>query len=307
MEQVENPAGPIDSGRYAGRAGPWAGGRLDIEGHRGARGLVPENTVPSFRAAVEAGVTGVELDVQLTADGEVVVWHDPTLQADKCVFDGADLTGAWVGELTLAQLRTVDVGRRTLPAYPRQRPVPGTRMVTLAELLAEFADATDLWWTIEVKTDATDPREVATRHTLTERVVAAIHDAGIQGRCFVHSFDWATLEAAEALDPALLRSALAVVGNTYVSDSAWLGSVRYADFGPDLAAAAASIGATVVAPHHSTCDAAFVERAHALGLAVMTWTVNEPADLHRLRAAGVDSIVTDVPDLAVSLLFAGGS
>ena len=150
---------------YAGRPGPWAGGRLDVEGHRGARGLAPENTVPSFRAAIEAGVTGVELDVQLTADGKVVVWHDPTLQADKCVCEGADLLGAWVGGLTLAQLRTVDVGARVLPAYPRQRAVPGTRMVTLPELLVEFSDAAELWWTIEVKTDATDPSANINHHS----------------------------------------------------------------------------------------------------------------------------------------------
>ncbi len=289
---------------YAGRPGPWASGRLDIEGHRGARGLVPENTLPSFRAAIDSGVSGVELDVQLTGDGEVIVWHDPILAADKCVCEDRDLIGAWVGDLTLAQLRTLDVGRQTLAAYPRQRAVPRTRILTLPELLAECSDATDLWWTIEVKVDATSAREVATRHTLVEGVIAAIHGAGIAARCFVHSFDWACLDLARELDPTLLRSALAVVGGTYAPGSEWLGSVRYEDFGADLAAAAAATGAVVVAPHHSSCDEALVTRAHELGLGVMAWTVNEPSDLMRLRDLGLDSLVTDVPDLAVSLLFA---
>lgn len=296
----------MDTQRYAAQhpwgPGPWATRGFDVEGHRGARGLVVENTIPSFRAAIDVGVTGVELDVRLTADGHVVVWHDATLDPEFCVFGEHDLAGARVDELTLAQLRTVDVGSRTRPAFPRQRAVPGERIVTLPELLQACADATDLWWTIELKVDPTEPREVRTRHTLVEGVLAAVHHAGVGGRCFVHSFDWATLESARELDPSLLRSALAVVGNTYTPGSPWLGGVRYEDFGADLAGAAASIGASVVAPHHLTCDAAFVERAHALGLSVMAWTVNEPADLERLRDVGVDSIVTDLPDLAVNLL-----
>ncbi|HEU5145054.1 MAG TPA: glycerophosphodiester phosphodiesterase family protein [Dermatophilaceae bacterium] len=287
------------------RPGPWASGVFDVEGHRGARGLVPENILPSFLAAFEAGVTGVELDVRLTADGQVVVWHDPTLQPDKCRSDRG-LVGARVDELTLAQLQTVDVGSLTLPAFPRQQPAPGARIATLAGLLADCADpAPDVWWTIELKVDPTDPRERGTRRQLVEGVLQAIHDGGIEERCFVHSFDWAVLDLARELDPTLLRSALAVVGHTYHEGSEWLGSIRWEDHGPDLAAAAAALGAQVVSPHFLTCDRPFVERAHELGLGVLPWTVNEPEDLRRMVEVGVDGLVTDYPDLAVSLLRGG--
>lgn len=288
------------------RPGPWARGVLDIEGHRGARGLLVENTIPSFLAAFDAGVTGVELDVRLTADGHVVVWHDPTLQADKCLPTGEDLVGARLDDLTLEQLRTVDVGSLTLPDFPGQQAIPGTRISTLPELLtASAGPAPEVWWTIEVKVDPTDPREVATRRQLLEGVLGAIHEAGIERRCFVHSFDWAVLDLAAQLDPTLLRSALAVAGVTYAPQSAWLGGVRWEDHRDDLAGAVAALGAQVVAPHFTSCDPGFVERAHALGLGVLPWTVNRDSDLRRVADAGVDGVVTDYPDRARAVLPTG--
>lgn len=276
--------------------------RYRVQGHRGARGLVPENTVPSFLAAVDAGATGIELDVRLTADGHVVVWHDPTLQADKCLMTRAaqaDYTGARVSDLNLAQLRTVDVGTLTLPAFPEQQSHPGTGISTLAEVFASCADH-DLWWTVELKVDPDDPSEVASRRALVEGVITAIHDADLATRSLVHSFDWAVLDLARELDPTLLRSALAVVGHTYTPGSAWLGSVRWEDHGADLAGAAAAVGAHVVSPHYLTCDAPFVTRAHELGLAVIPWTVNDPDDIRRVIDAGVDALVTDYPARALT-------
>ena len=274
----------------------WPRAAFDLQGHRGARGLAPESTGASFDAAVAAGVTGVELDVRLTRDGDVVVWHDPTLQADKCTFTGEDLTGARVDELSLAQLRTADIGALTLPAFPRQAAAPGSTMLTLDELLERYADRADAWWTIEVKCDPTDPREAATREELTGKVVEAIIAAGVEERSFVHSFDWAVLELAERLDPSLLRSALLAGPEQYQPGSPWIGTVDPREH-DDVQAAVAALGAVVLSPHHQWCEPAFVERAHAVGLGVLPWTVNEPDDHARVRAAGVDGLVTDVPDL----------
>lgn len=288
---------PEADGAGAERPGPWARGGLDVEGHRGARGLVVESTLASFLAAFEVGATGVELDVRLTADGHVVVWHDPTLQADKCVPTGEDLIGARVDDLTLEQVRSVDVGSLPLAGFPGQRTAPGSRILTLDELLRESADvAPHVWWTIEVKVDPTDPREVASRSRLVDGVVEAIGRASIGRRCFVHSFDWAVLELARERAPHLLRSALAVPGHTYAAGSTWLGPVRWEDHRGDLAAAAAEAGAHVLSPHHLAVTPELVSRAHALGLAVLPWTVNEVADAERVVAAGVDGLVTDYPD-----------
>jgi len=258
--------------------------------------------VPSFRHAIDAGCTGVELDVRLTADGHVVVWHDPTLQADKCLFTSDDYADARVDDLTLAQLRTVDVGTRTLAAFPEQRPAPGAGIVTLAELFAACADAAELWWTVEVKVDPRDTREVATRRQLTEGVVAAIQGAGLQDRSFVHSFDWAVLEIAAELDPTLWRSALAMPVGTHGPVNDWLGSIRIEDFGDDLPGAAAAVGAVVLSPFTAMVTAHLVDRAHEVGLAVLPWTANDPAEIRRLVDLGVDGLVTDYPERALAII-----
>ena len=274
----------------------WPHVPFDLQGHRGARGLAPESTIASFDAAIAHGVTGIEFDVRLTGDGEVVVWHDPTLEAAKCVFEGEDVTEALVADLTLAQLRSVDVGSRTLAAYPQQVAAPGSRILTLAELFDRYAAAhPTLWWTVEVKVDPTDPREVATREELTRRVIDAIKDAGVEGRSFVHSFDWAVLELARDIDPSLVLSALMVPGMPVEDVRPWTGSLDPADF-PDEVAAAAALGASVFSPYWTWCSPDNVARAHELGLAVLPWTVNEVADLEAMKAAGVDGLVTDYPD-----------
>ena len=274
----------------------WPHVPFDLQGHRGARGLAPESTIASFDAAIAHGVTGIEFDVRLTGDGEVVVWHDPTLEAAKCVFQGEDLTEALVADLTLAQLRSVDVGSRTLAAYPQQVAAPGSRILTLAELFDRYAAAhPTLWWTVEVKVDPTDPREVATREELTRRVIDAIKDAGVEGRSFVHSFDWAVLELARDIDQSLILSALMVPGMPVEDVRPWTGSLDPADF-PDEVAAAAALGASVFSPYWTWCTPDNVARAHELGLAVLPWTVNEVADLEAMKAAAVDGLVTDYPD-----------
>lgn len=280
----------------------WPHVPLDLQGHRGARGLAPESTIASFDAAIAHGVTGIEFDVRLTGDGEVVVWHDPTLEAAKCVFEGEDLTEALVADLTLAQLRSVDVGSRTLAAYPQQVAAPGSRILTLAELFDRYAAAhPTLWWTVEVKVDPTDPRERATRNALLDGVLATVTQAGVRERAFIHSFDWAVLERSREIDPQLPRSALAVVGQTFAPGSQWLGSVRWEDHPDDLAGAAAELGAVVVSPDFPSCTTDLVERCHAGGIAVLPWTVNDPVVFGRLAAAGVDGLVTDVPDEMLAL------
>ena len=214
---------------------------------------------------------------------------------------GEDLTEALVADLTLAQLRSVDVGSRTLAAYPQQVAAPGSRILTLAELFDRYAAAhPTLWWTVEVKVDPTDPREVATREELTRRVIDAIKDAGVEGRSFVHSFDWAVLELARDIDQSLILSALMVPGMPVEDVRPWTGSLDPADF-PDEVAAAAALGASVFSPYWTWCTPDNVARTHDLGLAVLPWTVNEVADLEAMKAAGVDGLVT-IEDLIETVI-----
>ncbi|ADU48181.1 glycerophosphodiester phosphodiesterase family protein [Intrasporangium calvum] len=298
------PPLPADRGTTGpDRPRRWPGRQLDIQGHRGARALVVENTIPSFLAAFDAGATGVELDVRLTADGQVVVWHDPRIEAEKCRPTAEDLIGARVDELTLEQLRTIDVGSRRLSAFPRQRDVPDARIATLPEVLEVGRDrAPEVWWTIELKVDPTEPGVRETRGRLLDGVLEAVAAAGTARRSLIHSFDWAVLELARDQAPELQRSALVVTGVTYTDGSPWLGSLDWREHGDDLAGAVAAVGAHVVSPHHGSVDADLVSRAHDLGLGVLPWTVNEPDDLRRVVAAGVDGLITDDPELALSVV-----
>lgn len=287
----------------ATRPGPWARlGAVDIEGHRGARGLAPENTLAGMRAGIAAGATAIEIDVRLSGDGHAVLWHDQVLHPARCRFTGPDLAGARVDELDLALLRTVDIGSAAHPRFPDQRLDPAARVVTLHEVLELGAALDDdMWWTIELKVDPTHPISRATREPLVDAVLAEIHEHGLEDRCFVHSFDWAVLDRSRTLAPGLLRSALVEIGTTYAPGSAWLGTVSWEDHGDDVAAAVAELGACVVGPHHSTVDARLVDRAHSLGIAVLPWTVNHPDDLSAMLDLGVDGIVTDYPARALEL------
>ena len=287
------------------RVGPWSSGRFDVEGHRGAKGLVVENTLASFKAAFAAGVTGVELDVRLTADGQLAVWHDPVLLPLKCQPTGPDLVGAHVADLTMAQLRTIDVGSRALPGFPGQRTSPGARIATLGEVLSLGLErAPDVWWTIELKVNPLDPREVMRREALLDGVLETVHALRLERQCFVHSFDWSVLELCARVAPHVARSALVEADVTWVPDSPWTGSVRVEDHGDDVCAAVAEIGAHVISPEHVLVEPQLVERAHRLGLGVLPWTVNDPSRMRTMVEAGVDGLVSDYPDRALAVLAA---
>lgn len=322
-----SPAGLAAPASVAGGAvprGPWRPGFFDLEGHRGARGLVVENTVPSFLRAVALGASTLELDVQLTADGALVVWHDPVVGADKAVDTGpavpADTAFPYVGtpvvDLTLGQLSCLDVGRRTLPAFPGQQARPGARIPLLAEVLQAVGEVDpDVWFLVEIKCDPTRPELSSTPEDLVGAVVDVVDAAGAGGRVVLESFDWRVLEHARRVAPQLPLAALAS-GRTFAPGSPWTGSLRYEDHDGDLVSAAVALGAVAVAPayaepHGTTAadprfrlvtDREFVDRAHAAGLAVVPWTVNAERDLALVIEAGVDGLITDYPDRAARLL-----
>ncbi|HET8988413.1 MAG TPA: glycerophosphodiester phosphodiesterase family protein, partial [Humibacillus sp.] len=156
--------------------------------------------------------------------------------------------------------------------------------------------------TVELKVDPNDAAEVASRPLLVQKVLACLHDAGLEGQSFVHSFDWAVLELSRDLAPAVARSALVESGVTWVAGSPWTGSVRVGETHLDVCAGAAAVGAHVVSPEHVLVDDAFVARARELGLGVLPWTVNDVGTMRALVEAGVDGLVTDYPDRAAVLL-----
>lgn len=257
---------------------------FDVQGHRGARGIAPENTLTGFRAALAIGVSTLEADLAVTRDGVVVVSHDPLLNPDIV----RDPSGAWlpragppIHALTLAELRRYDVGRidprsdyaRALPA---QRPADGEAIPTLEELL-ELARDTSVRLNLELKF-AEDPKSTPDPATFVRLVVAAIDAARMRARVTIQAFDWHVLELTKDRAPDIQTSCLTTEKRN----------------APPTAAYHARCG--VWSPHWRVVSAARVAEAHALGLKVIPWTVNEPAEMQRLIGLGVDGVITDYPD-----------
>ena len=286
--------------------------KIELQGHRGARGLFPENTLEGFAATLALGVDAIELDVALTADGIPVVTHDSRLNPD--LTRGPD--GAWLAgpgppilSLRLAELAAYDVGRlrpgsRTARQHPAQTPHDGARIPTLASV---FALAGSVIVDAEIKTQPDQPGLTAPAAELADAVLAAAAQANALGRLVVRSFDWRGLRHLRRTRPELplvwLTSA-----HTVAHAALWWDNAAHAGSVPACIAAeyAGQPAGAGWAPEHAGLTQAAIAEAQAHGLRVLPWTVNDPADMARLIAWGVDGLCTDRPDLAHLVLQAAG-
>ena len=291
---------------------PIPGYALDLQGHRGARGLAPENTLAAFATALSIGVTTLEMDLGVSRDGVVIVAHDPELNPDLA--RGAE--GDWLAapgpalhELVLADIKRFDVGRirpgsRYAGRYPEQRPLDGTRIPTLVEVieLSRKAGNDEVRFNVETKISPLEPGLTPAPEAFAQAVIEVLRAEGIAGRSTIQSFDWRTLRAANAIVPEVTTVCLTTeqrwlnnLERGRPGASAWTAGLDVDDFAsvPDLVAAA---GCGVWSPYYGDLEQAALARAHALGLEVVVWTVNEPAEMRRLLALGVDGIISDFPD-----------
>jgi glycerophosphoryl diester phosphodiesterase len=292
---------------------------FDLQGHRGARGLWPENTLSGFARAIELGVCGVELDCAVTRDAVVVVSHDPRLNPD-CTRDAAGRflagSGPAICDLTYAQLESYDVGRlRPGSAYaarfPEQQAMDGERIPRLADVLSLVRTRAGgrVRVAIEVKTFPEQPQLTLA----PEPFVAALQQVVEHGDCAamveVLAFDWRVLHAARRLMPEVAITALTEQqpdGDTVrigaPQPSPWLGGLDPQRFDGSITRLVQATGAGTWGPDYLDLDARRVEEAHAVGLRVVPWTVNEPRDMERLLAFNVDGMVSDRPDVLRALL-----
>lgn len=290
---------------------------FDLQAHRGGRGLAPENTLSAFTKALDLGVTTLELDTVVTADGVVVISHDAVLNPN--LTRGSDGTwlsapGPAIRTLTLAQLKQFDVGRlqpgtRYALAHPEQQAVDGERIPTLDELftLVERRGDTQVRFNIETKISPLQPEWTPEPQTFVEAVLAVVRRHGLEQRVTLQSFDWRTLQAAQKLAPYLPRAHLSSQqswGNN-VADARWTGSLNLADHSsvPHLVKAA---GGTLWSPYFGDVTEALVKEAQMLGLPVVVWTVNEPAQIDAMLALGVNGIISDQPDRVRTAMAARG-
>lgn len=287
---------------------------VEVQGHRGARGLAPENTLPAFRKALELGVDTLELDAAVTKDGVVVVAHDPLLNPD--ITRGPDgqflaKAGPAIHDLTFAELQRYDVGRMKAGTayakrYPAQEPVDGTRIPTLAEVFAA-ARGQRVGFNIEIKTDPGKPAETLAPEAFARALVDEVRRNGMASRVTIQSFDWRGLKVVQEIAPGIPTVYLTVEGrnfNTMRGDngaaSPWTAGLRLADYG-SVAKMVKAAGGRIWSPNFNDVDKAKVDEAHALGLKVVVWTVNEPEQIRKMIELGVDGIISDRPDVAMKL------
>jgi glycerophosphoryl diester phosphodiesterase len=297
----------------------WAGSKpnlgagFDSQGHRGTRGLRPENTLAAFGKALQIGVTTLELDTGVSKDGVVIVSHERRASSLEC--QGAYLGQLWK-DLTLAQIKTLDCGTRnppnpaTDPFVGTQEAVPGTRMPTLAEVFALVSryGADRVEFNIETKLDPTLPGETVDPVTFARRVTETIARSGMTSRTTLQSFDWRTLVEARKVLPQLRTVALAQAP-TIFPGTPWTAGVEVSSSTPfveEVARDAKSIGAAVLSPRYQDLTDSLVEAAHHRGLRVVPWTINDPAQMVEAIDRGVDGIITDYPDRLRSVLAAKG-
>ena len=280
---------------------------FDLQGHRGTRGLAPENTLVAFQRALALGVTTLETDLAVTRDGALVISHDPVLNPD--LVRGPD--GKWlpskgppIHSLTLEQLRTYDVGR-TNPAsaygkqYPEQQPADGQRFPTLKEVFALGA-GNKVRFAIETKITPASGSDTPDPATFAKLVVDAVREAGMTGRVEVLSFDWRTLVEVKKLAPEIRTVCITQSTPNFdnATNSTWTAGLELSRHDGSVPKLVRAAGCNTWSSFFRNLTPATIAEGQSLGLTVLPWTVNDPVDMARLIDWKVDGLITDYPDRA---------
>ena len=289
---------------------------FDIEAHRGGRALFPENTLPSFANALSMGVNTLELDIGVTSDGTIVVSHERGLNPDLARNpDGVYVAppGTPFVRLRLEDVKKYDVGQirpgsRYAAQFPDQHAVPGTRIPTLREVfdLVRKSGDRNVRFNIETKIDPHHPDELPDPERFVTLLLDFLKAEKFTDRVMIQSFDWRTLQLVQKLAPAIPTVYLTLqkgAGATIFLDKAsdWTAGFDPAEHGNSVPAAIKAAGGAIWSPYFGDVDPGLIAESHRLGMAVVVWTVNKPADMARMIDMGVDGIISDHPDLLRSV------
>ncbi len=296
---------------------------FDLQGHRGARGLLPENTLPAFEKAIELGVTTLELDVGVSKDGSIVITHDRALNPEIT----RDASGAYlsapllVNRLTMAELKTYDVGRINPDSayakrFPDQQAIDGSQMPALSTLFkrVEALGAKKLRFNIETKISPEKMNDTISAAKFARKLLDLVREHGVTSRVTIQSFDWRTLQQIQELQKGHTKKVLtscltaqqAWTSNiTPKTDNPrgpfWTGSIRAAEHA-DVPSMVKAAGCDVWSPYFADITPDLVKKSHALGLQVIPWTTNTEAEMTAVIEAGADGLITDYPDRALPVL-----
>lgn len=276
--------------------------RIDLQGHRGARGLRPENTWPAFVQAYKYKMTTLELDTNLTKDNKLIIHHDSFTNPNLCQQKtGKSIQSQPIRQLSSAYLLQLDCGSKKNPKFPKQVTAPQTPLLLLPgffQKIIQYEKKHKLigmarpFFNIELKF----PKNADQKHMLAaaQVIVKNIEAADMVERVTVQSFSLEVLPMVKRLNGKIKTSALFSTGY-------FKGFMMYImgfSMGRDKTIMQAKqAGADIISPHYSYVSRSFIRKAHEKGLAVIPWTVNKKKEMKRLLSLGVDGIISDYPDL----------
>lgn len=264
--------------------------KIEVQGHRGARGRLPENSLEGLKYALELGVEVLEFDLGVTKDKVVVLAHDPYIQTDLCVDkENQPLRKKiYFNTLTLQEVKTYTCGTRPHSRFPQQQQV-AVKIPTLDEVFemiksSKHPNAKTVRFNIETKITPDEPEHFSTPREFAELVLASVKKHKMLSRTVLQSFDHRTLVEARKLEPKIVLSPL-------------LDSKRN-----DIVQITQELGAEIISPRHTWLTAQMVADLHAANKLVIPWTANKPSEWERLVELNVDGIITDYPEELITWL-----
>jgi glycerophosphoryl diester phosphodiesterase len=262
---------------------------VEIHGHRGCRGLMPENSIPGFIMTAELGAQTLEMDVVLSGDNEVVVSHEPWFNTDICLDSSGNRFNEKTGLLTmsLSEIRKCDCGSLGNPKFPSQQKMAIAKpalweVFAVTEHMVSI-DSLRLKYNIEIKYEENE--FFPDRFMLVGRVMEEISKAGVADRTTIQSFDPMILEIVKSASPDIKLSFLVEDLNSVEETLEKLTFKPYA-----------------ISPEFNSLTAEKVQKMHDAGVVCLPWTVNDPAEMTALISMKVDGIITDYPDRLYQLL-----
>lgn len=293
-----------------------------IVGHRGARDLLPESTLIGYQTAIRLGVDYIDMDIVMTKDRELIVFHDIELNPSIT----RDQHGHWikmeipVKQLTLQQLRTFNVGSIKPDSsyhqrFPKQIPLPYAGIPTLREaiIMAKRINK-NIRFQIEIKTDPTRPMNSAAPEIIAKQLINLLNELQVNNKVRIQAFDWRCLYAIQRLNPALPTAYLtspeqeALMHDKDAERAGlWTGGKLLKNYQNSIPLMIKTLGGSAWDPEASTITAEKLARAHQLGLEVFTWSNSERKnddtdEIKQLLQLRVDGIISDRPDLALQTL-----
>lgn len=269
---------------------------FEIQGHRGARGVLPENTLAAFSAAIEAGANGIEMDLLMTQDDEIVIYHDFIVNSKLCTYlDGSAIREPrLIREMTLLEVKEIDCGRVQNPLFPRQKSLPGTTIPTLKELFnfiqsSKQPNAKTVFLNLEIKADPIHRDYTPPLDKLAQEIIRVVQESGFESRIYYSSFDFDLLSEIRKIDNKT------PIGLIFDKNSLMQHGVNPADWVGYILDAATNLQAKIISPNYKLLTPDNIQTMHAGGLRIMTWTINDIQRGRQLMEMGVDGIATDFP------------